>query len=187
MKRVWIMALVLCLLTGCAVLPSQTAYNPYDKPYTETYRPERQASTGIAVKDGKVYCAYLADVDGKEAYAIDVFEKNEWQREETATTSIYDHPLFCERLSYDPLNETVGRYTLYTDEEYRMFICEKDSRIRYELPGGGEGIRRVATDHQNTITVLTSETTMVDGISMAKIYVITLEWIYALCNGRTTT
>lgn len=175
MKKLCALLLLLCLLTGCTSPQSQPEYKPYDKPFIETYRPEHQASTGIAVKDGKVYCAYLANVGGKELYVIDVFKNNIWQRVEAVTTSIYDHPLFGESLSYDSMKETVGNYTLYTDEKYTIYLNEQNSNVHYELSGGEAGLRRVATDHQNTVAVLTSETTNIDGVPMAKLYIYTLE------------
>ena len=175
MKKLCVLLLLLCLLTGCASPQSQPEYKPYIGAVVETYCPEHQASTEIAVKDGQVYCAYLEDVDGKEQYVLDVFENNTWQRVETVTMSVYDHPLFLNRLSYDPLKETVGKHTLYTDEKYTLYLNEQGSNVHYELFGGGEGLRRVATDRQNTVAVLTSDMINIDGVPMAKLYIYTLE------------
>ncbi len=80
-----------------------------------------------------------------------------------------------DRIAYDPINETLGEYTLYTDEDYRLFLSRSDSLVTYELFGGGESLRRVATDHRSTIAVLTSEMRSVEDIPMAKVYLYTLE------------
>ncbi len=173
MKKLVAFLMLVCLLTGCGATPSDIQYQPYDKPYIQTYCTDLRATTEIAVKDGKVYCAYYETNDSD--YVIDVFEDNEWHRVEAVTGSLFDHPLFRARASYSPLHETIGDHTLYSSEDHTLYLASNRDNIHFDLGWGAEDWRRVATDHENTFAVLSAQMFTVDGKQKAELRIYTIE------------
>ena len=164
MKKLISILLTICslfLLTSCknGLTDSKTPFS-----YETVYCTDVQASTEIAVVDGKLYCKWL-DVQYDEngicydTERIDVIENiaksREWKRVSLQCEAEKVMPYFNKVYTY-PLYEEIGRFAVLTDEYNDFYLLDTETGTQIDLQLNMEDWRRFATDHKTYFAVLSA-------------------------------
>lgn len=165
MKRLILVVLMifsLVLLTSCkgSAVDSETPFH-----YETVYCTDVQATTEIAVVDGKLYCKWL-DVQYDEngirydTERIDVIENiaesREWKRVSIQYEAEKVVSYFDKVYTYHPLYEKIGRYVVLTDEHNDFYLLDTETDTQTDLKLNLEDWRRFATDNENYFAVLSA-------------------------------
>lgn len=176
-KRIIILKRIISvLLSGTLVLPLPSCKNaPVDDGtqfhYETIYCTDVQATTEIAVVDGKLYCKWL-DVQYDESgmrydtERIDVIENiaksREWERVSIPNEAEIAISNFDIVYTY-PLYEEIGGFAVVTDEHNDFYLLNTETGIQTDLELNLEDWRRFSTDHKMYFAVLSAYAVTVNG------------------------
>ncbi len=161
--------IVSVLLSGMLVLSlSSCKGTPIDREepfyYETVYCTDVQATTEIAVVDGKLYCKWLDvqyDENGirYETERIDVIENiaesREWKRVSIQCEAEMVISYFDKVYTY-PLYEEIGRFAVLTDEHNNFYLLDTETGSQIDLQLNLEDWRSFATDNTNYFAILSA-------------------------------
>lgn len=179
--------IVSVLLSGMLVLSlSSCKGTPADREepfyYETVYCTDVQATTEIAVVDGKLYCKWL-DVQYDEngirydTERIDVIENiaesREWKRVSIQCEAEMDMPFsskahiypsreaemvisYFDKVYTYPLYEEIGRFAVLTDEHNDFYLLDTETGTQIDLQLNLEDWRSFATDNTNYFAILSA-------------------------------
>ena len=179
--------IVSLLLSGMLVLSlSSCKGTPTDREepfyYETVYCTDVQATTEIAVVDGKLYCKWLDvqyDENGirYETERIDVIENIaeslEWKRVSIQCEVEMDMPFsskahiypsrgsemvisYFDKVYTYPLYEEIGRFAVLTDEHNNFYLLDTETGTQIDLQLNLEDWRSFATDNTNYFAILSA-------------------------------
>ena len=186
MRRRIALFLVVVLLTYCCScgITFKTIEGKGEMPfyYETVYCNDVQATTRIAVVDGKLYCKWLDmqyDEDGiqHDTEHIDVIDNIEtsrtWERLSIQSESETVVSVFDKAYNY-PIYEKIGRFIVLTDEYNHFYLLDTETGIRTDLQLSLEDWRMFATDNINCFAVLSAFSVWRDGKYQQEIRMYTL-------------
>ncbi len=151
-------ALMVGVLTFSLTSCKEASVEPFD--YETVYCKEQQASTEIAMVDGKLYCKWLEECVDEQGVSYDVEHvdvmdvaagKREWKRL-SESDEIQAAMLYFDK----PVNYEIGKYTVYLDEHNDYYLLDAETNTKTNLQLNLVDWRRFATDNTMYFAVLSA-------------------------------